>query len=185
MTRTQPDRGVRLPGGRDAGSRTLVLALLIVLAAVSARARPGDPHVCAALEDFLRTSWVAVPGLQDVPGPVIAVLRARFGGDDRLADRGGPFKATDLDDGLPTRRLVLAARADDDWFILYERGGRGHYLVLARISSKVDPPRITFAALGSAGVHDGIEGWHVDLEALKEALRADQMRPTQANGSRF
>jgi len=45
-----------------------------------------------------------------------------------LANPGRKYQATDLvvERGLPFRRLVFAGVKGNEWFLHYERGGRGH-----------------------------------------------------------
>jgi len=60
-----------------------------------------------------------------------------------LADPGEDFQVGDVvvHPGLPLRRLVLAGRCGDNWFIHYERGGIAHgfYLVVYHSESQRTP----------------------------------------------
>jgi hypothetical protein len=55
-----------------------------------------------------------------------------------LANPGQNYQATDVDPDqtLPGRRLVFAGRADNEWFVHYERGGIGHsyYIVVFKVT---------------------------------------------------
>lgn len=65
-----------------------------------------------------------------------------------IATGDQPFAMTDIDDGLP-RRFVLAGRADDMWFILYEVGGRAYHHILLVYSRNGDRWLQAVAAIGS------------------------------------
>jgi len=70
----------------------------------------------------------------------------------KLADPDEDFQVGDVvvHPGLPFRRLVLAGRCGDNWFIHYERGGIAHgfYLVVFQSESQRKPKFIW----GGAGV---------------------------------
>lgn len=150
---------------RDRLGRVLAVALLLAGSDVlAAKSR-------AAWERFQHAEWSTVRSLAQVPSEVMAGLRSRLGDDPRIADTGEPFDATDTITGLPTRRLVLAGHAASDWFIVYEQGGRGHHLVFVDFETA---PRVrpVLLARGSAGVHDDVTGWQLDLPALRRGLEA-------------
>jgi len=86
-----------------------------------------------------------------------------------LADPGQKFQVADvvIDRSLPRRRLVFAGRADEKWFIHYERGGRGHgyYVVVFKIDSQGEA---LFLWGGSGGT--GAK----NLEQLRKMVAAGQ-----------
>ncbi len=47
---------------------------------------------------------------------------------------------------LTSRRFVLGGHAGTVWFIVYERGGRGHHLVLAVIDTSTEAVRVSMVA---------------------------------------
>ena len=57
-----------------------------------------------------------------------------------LANPGQEYQATDVVNPkkprLPSRRLILAGRCADKWFIHYERGGIGHYYAIVLLSAE-------------------------------------------------
>jgi hypothetical protein len=70
-----------------------------------------------------------------------------------LANPEQKYQATDVvsEPGLPFRRLVFAGVKDDEWFIHYERGGRGHgYDVVV---FKVEAQHRVQFLWGGAGFH--------------------------------
>jgi hypothetical protein len=70
-----------------------------------------------------------------------------------LANPGKKFQVTDvvIDKTLPLRRLVFAGSRDDEWFVHYERGGRGHgYCVLL---FRIDSNNGLQFVWGGAGPH--------------------------------
>lgn len=101
--------------------------LLIIVAAMFW----ASPLVAGVLDSLDRNDVRVYIRLRDVDVSALAALKRQFSyGDQRLADRGAEFEATDMIDpgkNLPDRRLVLAVRAGDDWFFHYEHGGRGYH----------------------------------------------------------
>jgi hypothetical protein len=86
-----------------------------------------------------------------------------------LADPGQKYQVTDVvgDRGLPFRRLVFAGVKDDEWFIHYERGGRGHgYYVIV---FKVDAQHGLQFLWGGAGFHGA-----KNLDELRKLVAAGQ-----------
>ena len=163
--------------------RAIVLSVLVV---VSVSAGPA-PSVGSseAWERFRRVNWVTTQSLGSIAPPVLEVLRGRFAGDTRLADRGQPFQATDSVSGHPTRRLVLAGHAGSDSFVVYEQGGRGHHLVFVMFDSREQSPRPVLRATGSAGMHDDVKNWQLKLSELKSALEQGRMSWADPNASQY
>jgi hypothetical protein len=157
-----------------------LLVLTVLCAGSSALAAKSRE----AWERFQRAEWATVRSLAQVPPEVMTALRSRLGENTRIADVGAPFDATDVRTGLPTRRLVLAGHAAPDWFIVYEQGGRGHHLVFVDFETA---PRIrpVLFATGSAGVHDDVKGWQLDLPALTHALEEGGMHWGDPDASRY
>src|SRR4030095_5430847 len=89
-----------------ARSLTVLLSLVVLLAMVGA-ATAGTPREVVR---FQATNWSLVRTLRDVAPEIGQGLRSRFGKDDRLANVGETFDATDVLSGRPRRRVVLAGR---------------------------------------------------------------------------
>jgi len=81
------------------------------------------------------------------------------------------------------RRPLLAGRAPSRWFVTYERGGRGHHLVLAVFDMAAQPPRPVLLAGGYAGSHDDVRGWRVHLSELRAALKDGRLSVEYPNDS--
>ncbi len=134
-----------------------------------------------AISPFMNPKWTAIESLRLVDPGVVSALTVHFGADSRLSDRGGPFDATDVISGKPRRRFVLAGRASQGWFIVYEIGGRAHHLVLA-VFGATSPPQVVMLARGDAGGHRDASGWQVDVEDLRRALREKRLSTDDPNG---
>ena len=142
--------------------RALVFAAIILCAA------SVDASVLALLSGG---DVQTVTHRREIDPSAIAALKRQFRDHDRrLADRGGGFEATDAigPENFPQRRLVLAARAGDTWFIHYEHGGYGlhsHLVALAR-SGRVW--RV---------VYSGVDFYAYDtLTKLRKAIRSHKFR---------
>ena len=111
--------------------------------------------------------------------PQFTLVRTDIAGFAGFAERGPlpedfsgrHFDATDVVTGKPIRRLLLAGHATTRWFVAYERGGRGHDLVLVIFDSGAKAPEPTLLARGTAGAHDDQAGWRVSLAELRAALK--------------
>ena len=73
-------------------------------------------------------SWVEETSLRKVPADVVTAI-----GSEPLAERGQPFNPSDVFNGLPSRRFLVAGIAPDEAIVAVERGGRGHFLEILRI----------------------------------------------------
>ncbi len=120
--------------------------------------------------------WTTVRSAKLIPPRIVNVLRSEFSSDNRLADVGEPFDATDVLTGLPQRRLVLAGHTAAEWFIAYEHGGRGHHLDLVVFNTQHATPKLVAAFGINAGKHDDANGWQLSLDDLEPIL--DGPRPT-------
>lgn len=129
----------------------LIFSILAVVTATmpvaSGEVSGDDPAATGALL-FLSSPWVQVRAPADVDPAVLQAFTGRFGGDKRLAGPGEPFEATDVVSGRPSRRFLLAGHAEARWFVAYERGGRGHHIVLAVFDSRTAPPTPALVARG-------------------------------------
>jgi hypothetical protein len=167
-----------------AGSHRRRLAGLLILSAWLAGSEAIAAKSRVAWERFQRAEWSTVRSLAQVPPEVLASLRIRLGEDPRIADAGEPFDATDVLTGLPRRRLVLAGRSSSDWFIVYEQGGRGHHLVFVDFETE---PRIrpVLMATGTAGIHDDLLGWRLDVPGLTHGLQSGSMSWGDVDATRY
>jgi hypothetical protein len=159
-----------------------IAGLLLVTALVAgSEVRAAKSRL--AWERFQHAAWSTVRSLQAVSPQVLEGLRSRLE-DPRIADVGEPFDATDIRTGLPIRRLVLAGHAALDCFIVYEQGGRGHHLVFVDFEMA---PRLrpVLLATGTAGVHDDVKGWQLDVPALAHGLEAGSMQWGDPDASRY
>lgn len=134
-------------------SRNSLLFLLVILTSatvqISALAENGvsgpkqrfgaqdAQRILAAGCQMLRTTADFPTGLK------AAFARITNQSEFALADPGAPYQSTDVihNPKLPFRRLVLAGRCQEFWFIHYEEGGRGHSyaVVLFRDNPNGDP----------------------------------------------
>jgi len=72
--------------------------------------------------------WVEATSLRSVPADVVTAI-----GGEPIADRGQPFNPSDVFNGLPARRFLLAGIGPDEAIVAVERGGRGHFVEFLRI----------------------------------------------------
>jgi hypothetical protein len=139
--------------------------------AVLALAFAANASAVSGVLDPLTSGEVRVAThLREIDSGALAALKRQFSDDHRIADRGAPFRSTDVvgrGDPAP-RRLVLAAASGDTWFIHYEHGGIGlhsHLVALARSGSSW---RIIYSA-SAFYPYD-------TLPKLREAVRTHQFR---------
>lgn len=160
------------------------LPAVFLLTALFAASEAPAAKSRVAWERFQRAEWSAVRSLAEVRPDVLESLRPRLGDDPRIADVGEPFDATDMLTGVPRRRLVLAGRSSSDWFIVYEQGGRGHQLIFVGFET-VPRVRAVLRATGTAGIHDDVAGWRLDVPGLMHGLEAGTMRWGDVDASRY
>jgi hypothetical protein len=151
-----------------AALRLILFGLLLAPRIAGARDLSKDSR--GEAQRFRNTTWTEVRRLADIAPEVMRALQERMGKGSAFSDVGGPFDATDVVTGKPRRRLVLGGHSGDRWFICYEKGGRGHHLVLAVFDSAGGTPRPVLLARGGAGKHDDVHGWRVELADLRRAL---------------
>jgi len=164
------------------GIAVLLTALMApVPLAVAASQAPVD----ADLEAVLAREWETTHQIDGLHPEVKSELLKRFGEDKRLAAPGEPFNATDVIDGRPSRRLLLAGRSGTMQFVAYERGGRGHHVVLVVFDTARRHPEIRLLARGSPGKHNDIRGWRLSLEDLRTAAKLGSLTVDDANEAYF
>lgn len=94
-----------------------------------------------------------------------------------LADPGAPFnQAGVIDPHLPTRRLNLAGRCDDRWFIEYQHGGQvqSTALMVLRVETGQSAAFIWGRALRVRQPSE--ENFPKDLDDLRAALASEAFR---------
>lgn len=90
-----------------------IVALLALVVTVSFgggdAATPENQQQEAAR--FKDIKWVVIRSVDAIDPAVLIALKSHFGKDNRLANVGSPFNATDVVDGRPARRLLVVSRA--------------------------------------------------------------------------
>ena len=109
---------------------TNLVALFACLFCTAALAQHFHKQLSRAeREHILDGPFTVVPTTEAMPSKVkqaFAEITAEH--SFALANPGQKYQVTDVvsEPGLPFRRLLFAGVKDDEWFIHYERGGRGH-----------------------------------------------------------
>ena len=62
--------------------------------------------------------------LTDIPEPSIRLCYDSHG---QIADGMTAWNSTDIDDGQPQARLVVACQSDQNWVVVCQQGGRGTF----------------------------------------------------------
>src|SRR4051812_8204938 len=175
VARSQPN--ARSLGRRGSTVNAFRLILLVtLLAPQSVGARDSSTKPKAEVQGFRSATWTEVRRLADIDPVVMRALQEHMGKGTAFADVGGAFDATDIVTGKPRRRLVFGGYSGERWFICYEKGGRGHHLVLVVFDKTGDVLRPVLLARGGAGKHDDIHGWRVDLADLRRALSGGELK---------
>jgi hypothetical protein len=145
----------------NAGRIVFVLALALA----------ACPSAFSAVVDPLVSGEVRVAThLRDIDAGALAALKRKFSDEHRLADRGAPFRSTDVLMGRDpaSRRLVLAAVSGDTWFIHYEHGGYGLHSHLVALTRSRNSWRVVYSATAFYPYHT--------LPKLRDAFRKRQFR---------
>jgi hypothetical protein len=132
-----------------------------------------SPLIAGVLDPLSRNDLRVATRLRDIDAAAVAALKREIDDDDRrLADRGAGFEASDVisEGDFPARRLVIAARAGDTWFVHYEHGGRGYHSHLVALTRGERSWRLTYAAAGPEAYRS--------LSKLREAIRASHFEKT-------
>jgi hypothetical protein len=127
-------------------------------------------------EHLLDGSFTKVATTEAMP-PKVKEAFAEITGERSfaLANPGQKYQETDVvyEPGLPFRRLLFAGAKDDEWFVQYERGGRGHgYDVVVFKVNAQHPVQFLW---GGAGFH-GAE----NLDELRKMVATGQFSDDRA-----
>ena len=113
---------------------------MVVLAVVSA------PFAVIAKQPpeaklFLETRYRSIESVRELPPELAAAFRKHVHGAP-VADRGEPFRATDvvLGGDPPPRRFLAAGTSRSGSFVAYEHGGRGHHYHLVLFGPEAPNP---------------------------------------------
>jgi hypothetical protein len=121
-------------------------------------------------EHILDGSFTIVAATEDLPPKVkLAFAEITRQNSFALANPGQKYQVTDVvsDTNLPSRRLAFAGVKDGEWFIHYERGGRGHgYDVIV---FKIEPQHQVQFLWGGAGFQGA-----KNLDELRKMIAAGQ-----------
>lgn len=87
----------------------------------------------STVEQFLNHDYRIIKNVEALPNPLAKALTEKNGSRLVMANPGEDFEATDLisDPSLPRVRLVFGGVWNDQAFVHYEQGGRGHVFVIA------------------------------------------------------
>lgn len=100
---------------------------------------------CGQLQPDAREMWTDVYSQDALPAAVQRKLHVGRDAEAGIADPGEPFEPTDAisDQRLPSSRLVAAARKNDGWLVVIERGGFAYGVqVLWFPSAESEPQRL-------------------------------------------
>jgi hypothetical protein len=116
--------------------RVVMVVLVLVSAPLAVLAKqPPEAKV------FLETRYRSIESLRELPPQLAAAFRRQVHGAP-VADRGEPFRATDvvLGGDPPTRRFLVAGTSPSGSFVAYEHGGRGHHYHLVLFGAEAPEP---------------------------------------------
>ena len=88
--------------------------------------REFSPKTNRYARRIVTEKFTLVNSLKNVDPEVRKVFHSKVKASE-ISDRSGPFNPTDIGDGRPTLRFVLAGNAPAIWFILFEVGGIGYH----------------------------------------------------------
>lgn len=157
------------------------LSCLWLCACVATRPDDLSARLLAVLDD---PATVFSYDTADIPAPVWRKIRQIsaegyiYNGEFGMAPPAAPFNRTCVrEEGLLSRRLVALARRGDEYLICYERGGRGHNLLVS--FSHVRGRRVSYYNLSLRGIP---VDKYTDPEALRQALREGRYLISYNNG---
>lgn len=115
--------------------------LLMGLCLLSSGAFATDRVVYWREYSFKETSALA-----QLPASIVQQLQSHDGGAGGVAEKTGPFNATDVvEQAGPTRRLLAAGRSGDTWLVAVEQGGRGYNIQVFLFAAGVKQEQWTMA----------------------------------------
>jgi hypothetical protein len=159
--------------------RISLIVVVVCLMSIVVAAQQFHKQLSAAeKEHILDSPFTMVARTEAMPANVKQAF-ANITGEPSfaLANPGQKYQVTDVvvdRTPLPFRRLVFAGVEADEWFVHYERGGRGHsYSVLV---FKVDRQNRVHFVWGGVGSHGA-----KNLEQLRKMVAAGQFSDEMLN----
>jgi hypothetical protein len=156
---------------------SLIVVVVCLVSSVGAAQQFHKQLSATEKEHILDSSFTMVARTEAMPANVKQAF-AKITGEPSfaLANPGQKYQVTDVvvDRDLPFRRLVFAGVEADEWFVHYERGGRGHsYSVLVFKVDRRNRLQFVWGGVGSHGAKN--------LEQLRKMVAAGQFSDEMEN----
>jgi hypothetical protein len=98
-----------------------------------------------------------------LPDEVLTDLRMT---DPRISPPGGPFDASDVDDGVtPHTRVIAAMRLGRRLAVAYEKGGRGYGITILTYDADTSTGLMAVTGLRTLDPRETTRGWVKDADA--------------------
>jgi hypothetical protein len=105
-----------------------------------------------------------------LPDEVLTDLRMT---DPRISPPGGPFNASDVDDGVtPHTRVIDAMRRGGRLAVAYEKGGWGYSVTVLTYDADERTGRMAVSGLHTLNPRETTRGWVKDADACSVLERA-------------
>ena len=113
-----------------------------------------------------------VHATSDLPSAILALCDG--GGDDKLAEAGQKWNATDVisDPTLPGKRFIWGAIGGEYFVVHYERGGIAHtfHILVAKLTNDGAKPKLLWRAVGGP-----FKNYAAFLDALRSGKLDDRL----------
>ncbi len=121
---------------------TLAIILLIIFSSALLYAR----ELSIGENKFINSNFNELKSLEELPREVQKYLSENIKG--KISPSNGPFRATDVvtDPKVPSRRLILAGKNKNKYFIWYEHGGRGYHHHIVVVEEEESSIKLAYAA---------------------------------------
>lgn len=138
--------------------------MLVIAAALASSAATDGVRLDPQLQDFLDAKFQVVTNTSDIPHYIFKSFNrnAHLSKKD-IANPNERFNATDIPNGFPNARLIMAGQSDQQYFIFYEEGGIGYHTGIVLFLSDGESAAMVWQGVGSQRIES--------IEALKQRIR--------------
>jgi hypothetical protein len=121
---------------------TITIILLIIFSSTLISAK----DLSSGENKFINSNFNELKSLEELPRGLQKYLSENIKG--KISPIDGPFQATDVvtDPKVPTRRLILAGKYENTYFIWYEHGGYGYHHHIVVVEEEASNINLIYAA---------------------------------------
>jgi hypothetical protein len=160
-------------------NKTIQIKILLLVVLVVVVANNSVAAQDSAVPWLENNKWEMIREVSNIDNNVMDILRMEFiksNKDSRISDPGGAYNHSDVMDGRPRRRLIIAGKSNNKLFVIYERGGLASSIQFIAYEKKNNTIKNVFYGGGTAGKIRSDGNWDIEYRDIIKAFKQGKFR---------